>query len=99
MSGAAEALDNQLFVVRPGHEKDALFICEAKGYARIARLWNGRTERDEYASLLAASPFMRRALKEVLATVTPKNDRERDALRIAKIAVETSYAPQRGVKR
>ena len=82
-----------LWVVRPSRQNDVLFVCEAKGYARVARMWAGRSLVGENAALAAAAPFMRRTLQEVFETIVPSTPAERAALRLTRAAIETSYLP------
>jgi hypothetical protein len=85
-----------LWTVRAGRTRDDLFICEAKGLARVARMWNGRSLREENAVLMAAAPAMRFALERVVETVTPRNAVERSVLALASGILQTSYLHQGG---
>lgn len=39
-----------------GHAGDTVVIAEESGHGYIARMWNGRTNRDQYAELIAVAP-------------------------------------------
>ena len=87
-----------LWVVRKSLDKDDLFVCEAKGFGRVARVWNGRTDRDHNAFLLAAAPFMRETLEAVNAHFIPCSEADDRHLRLVRAAIATSYMPQGGIR-